>query len=517
MIPRAVGVKMTELSESYSRQLMKLIKEAEIMRKTGVNLYGTEIEGGFAKSKKLAERFELAINSIEILYQNLRKESHKVMMGLWNNTDKEELSRENFIKIYEKYGGKIESDSKNLKGVCFKKKPPILLPLLKGKDVYANSYAALKTMVHVVAKENQSAERLNKATTLSEKTTIEMLYQVQPKHDMSVFSDHAGFVCKYEFEEKPPLYIYYHSLEHGQQHTDRRAAWNYGAESYLWLPVQSISKKSAEVERRTIQEPRLAYVGNLRVQLSYLSELAGDKGVILIIIGECTSSIDKRVCEFLKDLTGESGMWSKAKNEETRPNVKNENLAHFKDYDYVRINASKAKESGGRSSGLGVHALVGYILRKEICEGDVKVTAKLVTLKNVKQNFISVVAGGGAGREKHAFTHLLNGEENELAKELDRCGYVSVGGDLNNLTCGKEIVETWDWKERKVSIGSNSTGTKMYDKISIIEGISTGGEVVRQNRRGMKRRRSKTGGKAVLDACLFPDYKKTKRGVKSAS
>ena len=494
VIPRAIGVKITELSESYSQQLTKLIKEAQNLWEDKVNLYGTEIEGGFAKSKITAERFERAINNIEKEFANLRMKSRNVMLNAWKTLESAMVddgpAEGKFRDMNRKYGGDVKWDV-NKNEWEFSPAPLILLPLLKGKDVYKNSYAALESVLNVRRNKYNSSERHNKAMTKTKKTTIEMLYQVQPKHGMSVFSDHAGFVCKYEFEGKPPLYIYYHSLEHGQEHTNRRAAWNYGSQSYLGLPVRNNEKTSKKAQRRTIQEPRLAYVENLRVQLSYLSELAEEERDILIIIGECTSTIDERVREFLKDLTDINGASGEANHKKTSPNVKNAKLTYLKNYDFECINASK-KSWGvhGWGTGKGVHALVGYMLRHK-GERDVEVTAKMVTLgSDVKQNFISVVARGRDWEEKHAFTHLLNGCEDELAKELNRCRYVSVGGDLNNLTCGKDLVETWDREARQMSIGSNSTGRKMYDRISIIDRISPVKKCILAGSRGRKRRRT---------------------------
>ena len=127
-----------------------------------------------------------------------------------------------------------------------------------------------------------------------------------------------------------------------------------------------------------------------------------------------------------------------------------------------------AGQKGKQTQGLGVHALVGYLfLNTKNPAPGLNVEPSLLTLKNgTRQNLITV--NYGMSKELHAFSHLLNGKEDELADELLACDYVSVGGDLNNLSRGTPLVETTDRTGTQMSIGSNSTVSKMYDKIVLL-------------------------------------------------
>jgi hypothetical protein len=278
-----------------------------------------------------------------------------------------------------------------------------------------------------------------------------MLWQVPPKHKTSVFSDHAGFIAK--FRPRPevcePLLVYYHSLEHGHQHTNTRTAWNYGSMPSLSIPVGS--------ERMPLHDPRMAYLENMKLILDYLVEEANKvKGYVLILIGECTRSIDDGVQSRIKSMRDKE----------------------LKKYNFGRVNASKREYANGlkkpTGEGQGVHALIGYLISPKDSKAKVELRADLLSIEEngteVVQNILTLEYGTGNSAEKHAFTHLLNGKENSLAEALEDNGYASVGGDLNNIKkmIGKELVQTVDMTGTRMSTGSNSTVTKMYDKIVIL-------------------------------------------------
>lgn len=138
------------------------------------------------------------------------------------------------------------------------------------------------------------------------------------------------------------------------------------------------------------------------------------------------------------------------------------------DYDLKIVNAGKPEYNNGKVvPGLGVHALMGYLfLSTRNTTPDISLEASLLTLTDgTRQNLLTLKC---PHNELHAFTHLLNGKEDALAKELKQCAYVSVGGDLNNLTLGDSLVATIDRSGTRLSLGSNSTESKMYDKIVIL-------------------------------------------------
>ena len=140
-------------------------------------------------------------------------------------------------------------------------------------------------------------------------------------------------------------------------------------------------------------------------------------------------------------------------------------------YDLKIVNASKCEynEDDEVVRGKGVHALMGYLfLNTKNKAPGLSLEPSLLTLKkgNTRQNLLTLKYG--PKNELHAFTHLLNGKEDALANELKECGYTSVGGDLNNLNIGTELVETINRNDSQISMGSNSTSSVMYDKIVIL-------------------------------------------------
>ena len=83
-----------------------------------------------------------------------------------------------------------------------------------------------------------------------------------------------------------------------------------------------------------------------------------------------------------------------------------------------------------------------------------------------RQNILTL--SYGPQKDLHAFAHLLNKKENALANELKACGYLSVSGDLNKISVGTDLVETVNERQSFVARGSNSTASKMYDKVTIL-------------------------------------------------
>lgn len=471
VIPRALGEKLADMSESYSRQLKTLKKAWEKIDSTRVGTYGTEIEGGFAKSKSTAARFQRAVVAIEKIYNELREMSLKVLNDAWTAycaTNASVVADDKFIDVVKKYEGEVEWDS-TLTKWKYITRPLILLPLLKGRSVYTQSSAALNVITSVGTKSDNSVYPQNRWKTRAG-TVIEMLYQVQPVHKLDVFSDHAGFVCKYDFRGMPALFIYYQSLEHGHTFTNQRAAKTPGARGVVWMPVQGNEPKI--VVRTDLHEPRNSYIGNLRALIPHISALAkgAGGGDILIIIGECTKSVDDQVMSFLKNLPVKG---STVKS--TGRTLKMETLlGALEGYTLTRTNASKKQKNKKNKwvQGLGVHALVGYLLHNP-ANKCVTVSPKLVTFADgpVTQNFLSVDGKIGGSGDMHAFAHLLNKQEDKIARELKACDYSSVGGDLNKLTIGDKIIETIDRNESYACMWSNAAGDNMYDKICIIEDI----------------------------------------------
>jgi len=228
-----------------------------------------------------------------------------------------------------------------------------------------------------------------------------------------------------------------------------------------------------------VDEPRLAYVDNLfesGLLWKLVQDARSDDGHVLIVIGECTSSVHERFLDKIMGVTmASSGRRERVPLSASDKDGTGTQIENFK---LKYVNASKTgkpKKSGAKSEtdseGLGVHALTAYMLLNVKSAGKkpgFKLDPCLLTLTDgTRQNMLSLTYGPNG--EKHAFAHLLNKKENALANELARCDYVSVGGDLNNITIGEDLVETAAWDVRSISTGSNSTSSVMYDKITILE------------------------------------------------
>jgi hypothetical protein len=457
-IPRAIALKMTDLTESYSEQMQALIKAAKSIESDEADPYGPELEGVLEKSHAMAQRFQQAMGEIEEAYAWLRQASRQAVSDaakkiLSMNTN--DLTKEQLLKgLFERYNidyAPLFNEQGGIKDIDIAPKLT-LLPLLKGVNIYNNRKTTINHLLTVNSKFNQSKQRKNTGHTKNG-TTIEMLYQVQPKFKTSVFSDHAGFVARFSHKGCPPLFVYYHSLEHGHQHTNTRTAWNYGSQSSLSMPVLGSGKNSPEKSTKLfIHDHRSAYLKNLQHELEALLPFAEkENGNVLVVIGECTLSIHKGVVE-LVSLT----------NQALAP--KNQVLP------LKIINASKPEYKKGKAGpGLGVHSLMGYFFPLTDIS-NIDLVPSLLTPKNkkdtTKQNMLTLIYG--PQKEHHAIAHLLNGKEDALARELRDLGYASVGGDLNNITIGEALVETCDRKGMQLSMGSNSTGTDMYDKIVLL-------------------------------------------------
>jgi hypothetical protein len=475
-IPRAIALKMTDLTESYSQQMWALVEAALSIERDEDEPYGPELEGVLEKSRAMAERFQQALEEIEECYALLRQESRQVVMDAVNaivsmNTDvptKLQLLEALFNRYNVDYRWLVDSN-----GVVnnYEATPrQTLLPLLKGKNVYKNKENTLGYLFKFTTKTNQSSKRASGGTT-NKGTAIQMLYQVQPKFETSVFSDHAGFVAKISCKGWRPLFVYYHSLEHGHQHTNTRTAWNYGSHSSLNLAVQGSGTLDPEDSPRlAIHNHREAYLKNLMDELNVLMKLARDEqGNVLVVIGECTLAIHEGVLDLVLQYAQSPTDWTKiSRISENSINVHGAKT-QAPDYDLKVVNASKTEIKKGKVvPGLGVHALMGYLfLSTKNSTPGVSLEASLLTLKdNTRQNLLTLKYGPHG--ELHALTHLLNGKEDALAGELKACGYASVGGDLNNLTVGTALVETIDRNGTHISMGSNSTATEMYDKIVLL-------------------------------------------------
>ena len=92
-IPRAIGLKMTDLTESYNQQMWNLIEAAFSIETDEDEPFGPELEGVFEKSRAMAQRFQQAMEEIERCYALLREESQKDVIKAaktivsMNNTD----------------------------------------------------------------------------------------------------------------------------------------------------------------------------------------------------------------------------------------------------------------------------------------------------------------------------------------------------------------------------------------------------------------------------------------------
>ena len=475
-IPRAIGLKMADLTESYNQQMWALVEAAQSIEKDEEEPFGPEVEGVLEKSRQTAERFQQALAEIERCYALLREESRKVVlegasaiMGM--NTDiptKIQLLEALFKKYNVDYRRLVDNTTGAVTSLDELTPRQILLPLLKGKNVYRNKQKTLSYLLDFSTKKNNSKQLVTRNVTDSD-TTIQMLYQVQPKYETSVFSDHAGFVASFSANGCPPLFVYYHSLEHGNQHTTTRTAWNYGSQPGFHLPVFGSDNTPSDKSTLAIHDHRAGYLKNLPDELNALMRLASaQKGNVLVIVGECTLAIHEGILDLVLQVAQNPTDWTQiGRIPVTSVNVHGARTQAL-NYDLKVVNAGKPKGDGTDDSGLGVHALMGYLfLNTQNTDPGVSLEASLLTVgKSTRQNLLTVTYG--PHDELHAFTHLLNKKENLLAEELKDCDYVSVGGDLNNITKGKPLVETRDRNGTQLSMGSNSGADVMYDKIVIL-------------------------------------------------
>ncbi|MCP3105296.1 hypothetical protein LZ198_41150 [Myxococcus sp. K15C18031901] len=476
-IPRAIGVKMADLTESYNQQMWALVEAALSAEQDADEPFGPELEGMLEKSRATALRFQEALDSIERCYDYLRQESAEAVrnaaaaiVGMdTDDNSKLELLRVLFDRYQVDYSGEGENDF--LTNLYESLRPrQTLLPLLKGANVYRNKKNTFDYLLSVSTKTNQSDELKTWAKT-AKGTTIAMKYQVQPKFDTSVFSDHAGFVARFSCPGAPPLFVYYHSLEHGQQHTNMRTALSYGAQSGFSLFKQGSGTFDPDKSSKlSIHDHRDAFLGSLYQELDSLLGVAKqEQANVLLVVGECPRIIHEGILELVlyrvqSDMDDEViGRVS-----ELSVNVHGAKT-QAPGFDLKFENASKSEHKGGKLvAGMGVHALTAYLfLNTQHVTPGLEVEASLLTLTDgTRQNLLTLKYG--PQNELHAFTHLLNGKENALAAELKTCGYVTVGGDLNNLTSGTALVETCDREGHRLSLGSNSTSSEMYDKIVVL-------------------------------------------------
>ncbi|VVS95572.1 hypothetical protein [Desulfoluna spongiiphila] len=471
-IPRTIGLKMTDLTESYSQQMWALVTAALSIDKDEETPFGPELEGVLETSRAMAKRFQEAVDEIERCYAFLREESSRVVTDVAQALNTrgdvgQETKRQLFDAYFKRY--LIDHERLGFKDVLTPKH--ILLPLLKGKSVYRNKAKTLQFLTTVSTKTDRSTLRIDIIKTKSG-TSIQMLCQVQPKFESRIYSDHAGFVCVFSNTHSPPLFIYYHSLEHGHQHTNTRIAQNYGAFSGHSMAVQGTGTIDTENPvTLAIHNPRDAYVDHLHEELDWLITLSNKhNGNVLVVIGECTSAIHEGVLDLVLAMEQDKTDWSKLGRVSPSKIRVHGAPTTAAGYDLKLINASKPRYQQGKpAQGLGVHALMGYLfINTRDQTPRVSVTANMLTLTGdgTDQNILTVTFPNG---EKHAFTHLLNGKEDALAKELGGCGYASVGGDLNNITIGTELVATHSRDESRMSMGSNSKSDQMYDKIVILK------------------------------------------------
>lgn len=484
-LPRAIAVKMADLTEAYNQQLWALLESANAIESDKDEPHGPELEGVFEKSRDTAMRFQEALDGIERAFALLREESHKAVIEAVKaissmNSD----ARTKLIlmqALFNKYAINVDT-VRNQDGTFSIQKTKakhILLPLMKGQNVYRNKKSTFEYLLSFGTRANKSQNLQNQANTKNG-TCIEMLHQVQPKFDTSVFSDHAGFVARFSCPKTdwPPLYVYYHSLEHGQQHTSTRTAWNYGSIGGLELTTPRSGFQGGNKGTLKVHEPRNAFLGNLHGLLGKLIETAQkEKADVLLVVGECTETIHEGILDLLLPRVQDPQNWQTL----TRAPLSQVNVhgtrTQAKGFDLQVVNASKSEydSEGERTRGQGVHALVGYlILNTANKKPGVKVEPSLLSIQKtkkkkrveVRQNIITVKYG--PKDELHAFSHLLNGDEDDLAAELGNHNYITVGGDLNNLSSGTALVETVDRSGSHMSMGSNSTGSKMYDKIVLL-------------------------------------------------
>ncbi len=477
-IPRVLAQKMADLTEGYHKQMRALLDAIDTVNDEDSELAAPELQGIFEKSRMTAERFQEAMEGIEEVYAQLRTESSKAVfeafMAIEALSTDASTKQQLVTRLFQKYGIEYSLGTNSNGSTSFTKLAPeqTLLPLMKGANVYENKQKAFEYLLSSQTKVNKSSERQNQATT-DDGTVIEMLHQVQPRYEASVFSDHAGFVAKFSRikGDSPPLYVYYHSLEHGHQHTTTRTAWNYGSQNSLNVFMQgSGAFNLGNAKTLAVHDPRSAYLDNLRTGLfDTLFRLTNrDQANLLLIVGECTLSIHEQLLDLVLQFDLNLGNSQRERFPLNKHNVHG-TPTQAPGYDLKVINASKTEDSKGTDSdGLGVHAFMAYMfLNTKIAKSGFDLEPCLLTLKDgTRQNMLSLTYG--PKNERHAFAHLLNKKENALANELSKCGYVSVGGDLNNITVGTDLVETINDTSTHISMGSNSTASTMYDKITLL-------------------------------------------------
>lgn len=484
-LPRAIAVKMADLTEAYHQQLWALLDSATTIESDKDEPHGPEFEGVFEKSRHTAMRFQEAMDGIERAFAELREESNKAVIqaakAILAMSSDPQTRMMLMQALLKKYGIDVDAVGHQDGTISFQKikAKHLLLPLMKGQNVYRNKKSTFEYLLSFGTKVNRSLNLKNQADTMNG-TRIEMLHQVQPKFETSVFSDHAGFVARFSCPKAkwPALYVYYHSLEHGQQHTSTRTAWNYGSIGGLEFTTPRSGFNGENKGTLKVHEPRTAFLGNLNGLLGKIIEVAQqEQANVLLVVGECTETIHEGILDLLLPRLQDPQNWQNL----TRAPLSQVNVhgtrTQAKGFDLKVVNASKSEydSQGQRTRGQGVHALVGYLfLNTANKEPGVQVEPSLLSIQKksgkklvqVRQNIITVKYG--PKDELHAFSHLLNGEEDELAKELSNCDYITVGGDLNNLSRGTALVETVDRTGSHMSMGSNSTVSKMYDKIVLL-------------------------------------------------
>lgn len=475
VIPRAIASKMADLTESYSNQMWDLVDAAMSIEKDEDEPYGPELEGIFEKSKAMAKRFQQSFDAIQNCFKLLEKESTKVSFSAINSlmsANIDQQTKQQSLDTLCKRSGIKYNIYKDIQGETkIHLKPTlVLLPLIKGISVYRNRLKTLNYLTEYTTKKNNSSERIHKTNTTAN-TTIEILHQVQPKMESQVFSDHAGFIAKFSTAFHAPLYVYYHSLEHGYQHTSTRTAWNFGAQSSFSAPIMATRPDANNSEVMTLSNPRAAYIEKLHEQLRYLFSDANPAGDVLVIVGECTDEIHNGILDLvLKKIPSPTNQNQLVRIAENTVNVYGA-PTQAPHHELKFVNASKVSRDSKHKilNGLGVHALTAYMFyNTQLGQRTIpSIEPHLLTLTDkTEQNILTV--SYGPQNELHAFTHLLNKKEDALANELKVCGYESVGGDLNNITVGTDLVQTVNKSGTFMSTGSNSVATTMYDKIVLL-------------------------------------------------
>lgn len=486
-LPRAIAVKMADLTEAYYHQLWALLESANTVESDKDEPHGPELEGVFEKSRDTARRFQEAMDGIELAFAELREESNKAVVeaakaisAMNSDTPTKMMLMQALLKKYVIDVDAVRNEDGTISFQKIKAKH-ILLPLMKGQNVYRNKKSTFEHLLSFGTKVNKSLNLKNQADTMNG-TRIEMLHQVQPKFETSVFSDHAGFVARFSCPKTdwPKLYVYYHSLEHGQQHTSTRTGWNYGSIGGLELTTPRSGFNGENKGTLKVNEPRNAFLSNLNGLLNNIIEVAQkEQANVLLVVGECTETIHEGILDLILPRVQDPLNWQNLPRAPLSQVNVHGTRTQAKGFDLKVVNASKSEydSEGERTRGQGVHALVGYLfLNTANKEPGVKVEPSLLSIQkksgkkkklvDVRQNIITVKYG--PKDELHAFSHLLNGEEDDLAVELGKCNYLTVGGDLNNLSSGTALVETVDRTGSHMSMGSNSTVSKMYDKIVLL-------------------------------------------------